>query len=123
MDFLKMFISEYGTAIAYTILTGVFAYLGVKAKALADKYLNDKTKKDVAKTVVRAVEQIYKDLHGDEKLDKALASASEMLAEKGITVTELEMRMLIESAVAEFNKAFEKKTEVDEISSGSGITE
>jgi hypothetical protein len=123
MDFLKMFISEYGTAIAYTILTGVFAYLGVKAKALADKYLNDKTKKDVAKTVVRAVEQIYKDLHGDEKLDKALASASEMLAEKGITVTELEMRMLIESAVAEFNKAFEKKTEVDEISSESGITE
>ena len=86
-------------------------------------YLNDKTKKDVAKTVVRAVERIYKDLHGDEKLDKALASASEMLAEKGITVTDLEMRMLIESVVAEFNKAFEKKTEVDEISSESGITE
>ena len=123
MDFLKMFISEYGTAIAYTILTGVFAYLGVKAKALADKYLNDKTKKDVAKTVVRAVEQIYKDLHGDEKLDKALASASEMLAEKGIIVTELEMRMLIESAVAEFNKAFEKKEEVDEIPTESGITD
>jgi hypothetical protein len=111
MEFLKLFISEYGTAIAYMIITGVFAYLGVKAKALADKYLNDKTKKDVAKTVVQAVEQVYKDLHGDEKLSKALESASEMLAEKGIMVTELEMRMLIEAAVSEFNKAFERESE------------
>lgn len=109
MEFMKMFISEYGTAIAYTVLTGVFAYLGIKVKELADKYLNDKTKKDVAKTVVRAVEQLYKDLHGEEKLMKALESAEEMLADKGITVTDLEMRMLIEAAVSEFNKAFEKK--------------
>lgn len=108
MDFIKIFISEYGTQIAYVILVGIFGYLGVQAKALADKYLNDKTKKAVAKTVVQAVEQIYKDLHGEEKLNKALESASEMLAEKGITVTDLEMRMLIEAAVGEFNKAFEK---------------
>ena len=114
MEFLKMFISEYGTAIAYMIITGIFAYLGVQAKAIVDKYLNDKTKKDVAQTVVRAVEQVYKDLHGDEKLNKALASASEMLAEKGIIVTELEMRMLIEAAVSEFNKAFENKEETVE---------
>ena len=114
MDFIKMFISEYGTALAYMVIAGVFAYLGTQAKTLADKYLNNKTKRDVAKTVVQAVEQIYKDLHGEEKLDKALESASEMLAEKGITVTELEMRMLIEAAVSEFNKAFEEKTTTTE---------
>ena len=113
MDFIKMFISEYGTALLYIVVTGVFAYLGVQVKALCDKYLNDKAKKDVAKTVVQAVEQIYKDLHGEEKLNKALESASEMLAEKGIIVTDLEMRMLIEAALAEFNKAFEKKAEED----------
>lgn len=111
MDFIKMFISEYGTAILYTIITGVFAYLGVQAKLLVDKYLNDKTKRDVAKTVVQAVEQVYKDLHGEEKLNMALSSASEMLAEKGIMITELEMRMLIEAALSEFNKAFEKNSE------------
>ena len=33
---------------------------------------------------------------------------AEALAEKGITVTELEMGVLIEAAVAEFNKAFDK---------------
>ena len=36
-----------------------------------------------------------------------------MLNEKGITVTDLELRMLIEAAVAEFNEAF-KQTEVPE---------
>jgi LL-H family phage holin len=108
MEFINMFISEYGTQILYAVLVAVFGYLGVQAKILADKYINDKIKKDVAKTVVKAVEQIYKDLHGEEKLNKALESASEMLATKGITITDLEIKMLIEAAVAEFNKAFEK---------------
>ncbi|MCI6025942.1 MAG: phage holin family protein [Oscillospiraceae bacterium] len=46
-----------------------------------------------------AVNQIYYDLDGPEKLQKAIESASEMLAAKGITVTELELRMLLEAAV------------------------
>ena len=121
MDFIKMFVSDYGTTILYAILSGVFAWLGVKAKALVDKYLNDKTKQAVAKTVVQAIEQVYKDLHGEEKLNKALEAASEMLAEKGITVTDLEMRMLIEAAVAEFNKAFEKtETDADTVEDPTG---
>lgn len=103
------FISEYGTTILYTILTAIAGYLGIVAKNLYTKYVNDKTKQSVARTVVQGVEQIYKDLHGDEKLEKALESAYEMLAEKGITVTHLELRMLIEAAVAEFNDAFNKE--------------
>lgn len=102
------FISQYGVTILYTLLTAVFGYIGLIVKKLATKYLNDKTKRSVAKTVVAAVEQIYKDLHGEAKLTKALESAEEMLAEKGITVTALELRMLIEAAVAEFNDAFKK---------------
>lgn len=104
------FITEYGTIILYTLLTAIGGYLGMVAKRLVTKYLDDKTKKTIAKTVVLGVEQIYKDLHGDEKLDRALEAASDMLAEKGITVTYLELRMLIEAALGEFNEAF-KKTE------------
>ena len=111
MEFLKMFISEYGTTILYAILAGIFAYLGTVAKQLADKYLNTKIKKDVAKTVVQAVEQVYKDLHGDEKLNQALISMSEILAEKGITISDLEMRMLLEAAVGEFNENFKGNPE------------
>lgn len=109
MEFIKLFISEYGTTILYAVLTALAGYIGIVAKRLYTKYVNDKTKQAVAKTVVQAVEQIYKDLHGEEKLNKALEAASEMLAEKGITITDLEMRMLIEAALAEFNKAFEKE--------------
>jgi hypothetical protein len=47
-------------------------------------------------------------LHGEEKLDMALGFASEMLTEQGITITELELRMLLEAAVGEFNEAFKK---------------
>lgn len=109
MDFIKLFISEYGTTILYAVLTALAGYIGIVAKNLYTKYVNDKTKQAVAKTVVQAVEQIYTDLHGDEKLNKALEAASEMLAEKGITITDLEMRMLIEAVLAEFNRAFEKE--------------
>ena len=108
MEFIKLFISEYGTTILYAVLTALAGYIGIFAKKLYTKYVNDKTKQAVAKTVVQAVEQIYKDLHGEEKLNKALEAASEMLAEKGIIITDLEMRMLIEAALAEFNKAFEQ---------------
>lgn len=103
---IKEFINAYGTQILYTVLTFVGGYVGLWAKSRIDKYFNDKTKKTVAKTVVRFVEQVYKDLHGEEKFNAALATAEEMLAEKGITVTALEMRVLIEAALAEFNGAF-----------------
>lgn len=121
MEFIKLFISEYGTTILYAVLTALAGYIGIFAKKLYTKYVNDKTKQAVAKTVVQAVEQIYKDLHGGEKLNKALEAASEMLAEKGITITDLEMRMLIEAAVAEFNNAFEKTgTDADIVDAATG---
>lgn len=102
------FISAYGPSILYAIITAIAGYIGVVVKNLYKKYIDDKTKKDVASTVVQAIEQIYKDLHGEEKLNKALENASEMLVIKGIEVSELELRMLIEAAVASFNDAFNK---------------
>lgn len=100
------FINQYGAVILYAIVTAIGGYLGIIAKKLITKYINDKTKQAVARTVVQAVQQLYKDLDGETKLREALAAASEMLAEKGIAVTELELRMLIEAAVAEFKDAF-----------------
>ena len=103
------FVNQYGTSILYTVLTAIFGYVGIVAKNLYTKYINDKTKQSVVKTVVQGVEQMYKDLRGDEKLDKALEAASEMLEEKGIAISGFELRMLIEAALAEFNGAFNKE--------------
>lgn len=106
MELFKEFVSVYGTTILYSVLTAIAGYIGIVVKNLYQKYVNDKTKKDVVKTCVSAVEQLYKDLHGEEKYGKAVEAAADMLAEKGITITELEIRMLIEAAVSEFNNAF-----------------
>ena len=92
----------------YVIITGIDGYLGIVINTLCTKYINDKTKEAVAKTAVQFVEQVYKDLHGEDKLNVAFSAASDMLAEKGIKVSELEMRALLEAAVAEFNEAFKK---------------
>lgn len=109
------FINAYGLELINLVLTAVLGYLGLVAKRLYEKYANNQTKKDVIKTVVRGVEQLYKDMHGDEKLQKAMEAASEMLLEKGITISEFELRMMIEAAVAEFNNAFNKGTASKEV--------
>ena len=100
---INEFITTYGATILYSILTAIAGYIGIAIKNLYTKYVNDKTKKDVVHTCVQAVNQIYKDLHGEEKLAKCIDSVSAMLCEKGITITDIEIRMLIEAAVNEFN--------------------
>ena len=105
------FINQYGTTILYAIVTAIGGYIGIAVKALYTKFINDKTKAEVARKAVQFVEQVYKDLHGEEKLNEALKAASEMLNEKGITISDLELRVLVEAAVAEFNDAFNKVSE------------
>lgn len=102
------FINQYGMEILSTVIVAIAGYIGVVVKGLVTKYINDKTKQAVAKTAVRFVEQVYKDFHGEEKLNEAMEAAADMLAEKGITVSDLELRVLIEAAVCEFNDAFKK---------------
>lgn len=114
MEILIQFINEYGTTILYTVLTALFGYFGIVAKKYFDKWFDTKEKKEIAKEVVKFTEQVYKTLHGQEKLNKAMEAMSQMLAEKGINITELEMKVLLEAAVAEFNEAFKKPEEVTE---------
>lgn len=105
-ELFGIFMQEYGIAIIGVFLTAVFGALGMVAKAMAQKYLNDKTSQSIARTVVRGVEQMYKDLNGEDKLNQALADFSAILAEKGIVISDLEMRVLLEDAVGEFNDVF-----------------
>lgn len=97
-----------------SLLAAAAAFVGAQLKRLYEKYVNDKTKQSVVRTCVKAVEQLYHDLGGPEKLEKAKASAVEMLNEKGIPITDLELSMLIESAVSEFNYGFSQTFEVQE---------
>lgn len=107
------FITQYGPSILYTIITAIAGYIGIVLKNLCKRYVDDKVKKSVVETVVKGVEQIHQDLQGSEKLDIAIDNAIEMLENKGITVTELELRMLIEASVGEFNNNFSKEVSVN----------
>ena len=108
------FINLYGTQILEAILVAIFGCFGLVMKRMATKYLNDDTKRTLAKTVVCFVEQVYKDLHGHEKLQMAMKVLSDQLAEKNIKVTGTEMKILIEAAVAEFNEAFKKPVNAED---------
>ena len=96
----------YVIPIIMAIFTAIAGWLGMQIKALCQRYLDNKTKRDVARTCVKAVEQIYYDLSGPEKLKKAQEGIVAMLQEKGIPISELEMNTLIESVVCEFNYGF-----------------
>lgn len=104
----EYFVYCYGTQILTAILCAIFGCLGYALKRLATKYVNDDTKRTVAKVAVQFVEQVWTTLHGADKLAKALETAAAMLKKKGIDFDAEEMQVLIEAAVAEFNEAFKK---------------
>ena len=104
----EYFVYCYGTQILTAILCAIFGCLGYAIKRLATKYINDDTKRTIAKVAVQFVEQVWTSLHGADKLAKALDTAATLLKKKGIDYDAEEMQVLIEAAVAEFNEAFKK---------------
>lgn len=89
-----------------TILLGVAGWLGVKLKQQLDAKEKNKTILTIVRICVSAVEQIYKDLHGEQKLQKCTEMITDMLSARGIEVSATDIRILIESVLAEFNNAF-----------------
>lgn len=97
-----------------TTLTTILSYIGLRLKAIYEKHVDTKIKEDVIKNTVQYVEQVFGTLKGSEKLEKAKATALDWLNEKGITISDAELTILIESAVKALKGAFyneEKKEE------------
>lgn len=103
MNVFKQFLNDYGASILYTIITALLGYIGLVVKGLLTRFANDKSKKEIVATCVRAVEQIFKDLHGKEKLDKAIEYVVYILEQKGIKASSEEIYMFIEAAVKDMN--------------------
>lgn len=101
---VKEFLTQYGMEMVSTIVIAIMGFIGICIKNVIKKFSDDKTKEQVCKTVVKAVEQMYSDLTGTEKYEKAIENITDMLTEKGISATELEVQMLIESCVKEMKE-------------------
>lgn len=82
-----------------TLLAGLLTWLGAKIHSYIDEKQKDEQVRAIVKSTVAYVEQVYTTLHGEEKLEKAKASATEWLNEKGIQISDTELTILIESFV------------------------
>lgn len=114
MTIFSDFLSTYGPTILSAIFTAIGSFIGYVALRLKNKYekhVNDETKKSVVESTVKYVEQIYKDLNGKKKLEKAKENIVLLLNEKGISITELEMDILIEAACNSFKKTIKDAEE------------
>ena len=98
-----------------TALTALFTYIGTALKKAYEEKINNDTAKAVVTDAVKFVEQVYNDLSGKEKLEKATAQVSEILESKGIKITPAEINMLIESAVYGLNEGWFDKKENQEL--------
>lgn len=105
-------LATYAMEIIKVIALMIFTIIGVYAAKLQAKYINTETKRKVAATTVAYIEQVYKDLHGDEKLARALAVAASILSQKGIKTTDEELKVLIEAAVKKMNDAYKEEAAV-----------
>ena len=100
----REFISCYGLEIITTVAVAIGGYVSFQVKKLYNKYVDNQVKKDVVRTCVNAVVQLYKDIHGDEKKHQAMIYATKVLWQYGIEVTDQELGLIVESIVNEINK-------------------
>jgi hypothetical protein len=85
------------------VTKAVMSYL--KKKGVIAKLISHK---ELANIVVGAVEQTYKHLHGEEKLNLAKIELIKIAKEKGVKISEKELDILIESSVKEMNKSIKE---------------
>lgn len=102
MKYFIDFMNQYGVSIIHSIAVAIISYVSFEVKHIYKKYIYDKTKKDVVRMVCQAVNQVYPNLNNEEKLDKTIINSKEILLEKGISISDLELRMYIESSIGCF---------------------
>ena len=82
-----------------SVIAVLLGVLATKIKTTYNDKVQDETVRTIVKSVVEWAQQVYQDCEGPKKLQKALEKASAILNEKGITISDEELNMLIESAV------------------------
>ena len=92
MKVVSAFLSQYGYMILYAALTAIAGFLGAQIKKRIDRVTADEEKRKAVETVVKAVEQMYQDLSGREKLEKAKENILAILQSKDIAISEVEVR-------------------------------
>ena len=99
MKIINEFINQYGVTFIHSVVALIISYVSIVAKNIYKNYINDRTKKEVVKMVCQAINQLYPNASGSDKLNQAIINTKEILMEKGIILSDLELRMYIEYTV------------------------
>lgn len=110
---MEMILFEMFAYYAPQLMQAVLYLVAIVLAILAAKYvkplLQNKVVRVFAENAVDFVEQTFKDLHGDDKLNEALKALSMQLAKWNIKITAEEMKMMLEAAVKKLNDEYAKR--------------
>lgn len=99
MNIITNFVTDYGFHIIATAITGILSYIGVNIKNTLKQYYQHKLEKEEAEMVYHEIEELYPNLTKEEKIQKMVTDLGQILKEKKIQVTNLELQILIESTI------------------------
>lgn len=104
INLAQNFLSLVIPVIAVMIVEVIRRYLGLQKMAQINRAIV--SKKALALIAVRFVEQSYQDLHGQEKFDKAAEWLVEQVNQYGFSISESEIKGLIEAALHQLKDEF-----------------
>ncbi len=108
MEWFNDLMGEVILAVLGTVMT----YFAGKLATVLGKGLKERFSQEsimtAAHLAVSATEMMYREFGGEEKMEKAITVLEKQLAEKKIKLDREDMRLVLESALAEFREAYEK---------------
>lgn len=106
MEWMKELLFEALLSVIGVVLTAVIGRIvAIVGKGLKERF-SEEGVMSAAYTVVGAVQMMYREAGGEEKMECALGLLEDRLKTKGIRLTREEMRLFLESALAEWKRAF-----------------
>ena len=105
IDFTK----DYGPTMIHSIVMGIFSYVVLDIKKIYKNHIEDKIKKEVVDKVCIYIDEIYPEIDAENKLKMAISNSREMLKEKKIDISNLELEVLLHNSIYIKNNKLEVK--------------
>ena len=99
MIYLKELLNNYGISFLHTILVTILSYTSLEIKKIYQSHIHEKIKKEVIIMVYHAIEEFNPNLSYEQKLNKMIINSEQILNEKNIKMTPLELKIYILSTI------------------------
>lgn len=101
---LETIVTTYLIPAVITALSGFVAWLCAKIKTIYEEKVKNEAVKQIVEDVVKYVERTLTNEENTAKYNQAVELATEWITSKGYTISAMELKLLIESAVNNLDK-------------------